>query len=112
MVKESKNLFPRFHNRFASRLNLADADDEELVRAAWDLEQYMRAKNIPIDSKTQAQAFSRGLKMLENRSENQRMFRDDRLTEFGSTHSGHSLEVDVRRLSKATKALSSRPSVY
>jgi len=36
----------------------------------------------------------------------------DRLTEIESTVSGHSHEVDIRRLTKATKALSNRPSLY
>lgn len=52
--RESKNLFPRFHSRFTSHLNLADADDEELLKAAWDIEQYIKSKNIMVDSKTQS----------------------------------------------------------
>ena len=34
------------------------------------------------------------------------------MTEIDSTVSGNSHEVDIRRLSRATKALSSRPSLY
>lgn len=36
--RESSKLFSRFHSRFSSRLNLVDADDDELLKAAWDLE--------------------------------------------------------------------------
>ena len=38
LQRESKKLFSSFHNRFKSGINLLDADDEELQRAAWDLE--------------------------------------------------------------------------
>ena len=112
LMKETKSLFPRFNSRFTSRLNLTDADDEELLKTAWDLEQFIKAKNITLDPHSKSQAFARGLKIIDNRSENPRMVRDDKFTEFGSTHSGHSLEFDVKRLSMATKALSNRPSVY
>ena len=68
LVRESNKLFSKFHSRFSQRLNLADADDEELLKAAWDLEQYLKARHITVDSRTNAKAFTMGLKSLENRS--------------------------------------------
>ena len=38
LKRESSKLFSRFHKRYASSLNLVDADDDELVKAAIDLE--------------------------------------------------------------------------
>ena len=38
LARESNKLFSKFHSRFTSRLNLADADDEDLLKASWDLE--------------------------------------------------------------------------
>lgn len=52
-----------------------------------------------------------GLSKLDYRSEHKPL-RDDRLTEIESTVSGQSHEVDLRRLTTATKALSNRPSLY
>ena len=43
--RESSKLFSRFHSRFASKLNLVDADDEELLKAARELEQYLKARH-------------------------------------------------------------------
>jgi len=112
IARESNKLFSKFHSRFTSRLNLADADDEELLKAAWDLEQYFKARHMTVDPRANSKAFTNGLKMLENRSEQQKVAREERLTEIESTLSGHSHEVDLRRLTSATKALSSRPSIY
>jgi len=46
----------------------------------------------------------------DNRSEPKAAY--ERLTEMESTVSGNSLDQDMQRLSLATKALSSRPSLY
>ena len=46
LQRESSKIFSRFHSKFTSRLNLADADDDELLKAAWDLEQYLKARQI------------------------------------------------------------------
>ena len=46
LARESGKLFNRFQCRLSSRLNLQDADDEELLRAAWDLEQYLKARHV------------------------------------------------------------------
>jgi len=45
LTRESSKLFSRFHSRFASRLNLVDADDEELLKAAHELEHYLKARH-------------------------------------------------------------------
>ena len=44
LQRESKKLFSNFHSRFKSGINLMDADDEELQRAAWDLEQFIKLR--------------------------------------------------------------------
>jgi hypothetical protein len=62
LAVESNKLFSKFHSRFTSRLNLADADDEELLKAAWDLEQYFKARNMTTDSRANLKAFTMGLK--------------------------------------------------
>ena len=51
---------------------------------------------------------------MDNCSEEQKQLsREDRLTEIEqSTLSGHSHDADLRRLTMATKALSTRPSLY
>ena len=46
LAKESGKLFSRFHSRLSNRFNLQEADDDELLRAAWDLEQYLKARHI------------------------------------------------------------------
>jgi len=46
----------------------------------------------------------------DNRSEPKAAY--ERLTEMESTVSGNSLDQDMQKLSLATKALSSRPSLY
>ena len=44
--RESGKLFSRFHSRFTSSLNLMDADDEELLKAKWDLEQLLKTRQV------------------------------------------------------------------
>ena len=110
LQREGKTLFTKFHNRFASKLNLNDADDEDLRKAAWELEHYLKARhgskfrNIPVSGNS-GQAWS-------NDFEGGLQKTNDRLIEAESTVSGNSREVDIRRLAHATSVLSNRPSVY
>lgn len=46
LAKESGKLFTRFHSRLSNRFNFQEADDEELLKAAWDLEQYLKARHV------------------------------------------------------------------
>ena len=92
MHRESSKLFSRFHTRFASRLNLVDADDEELLKAAKELEQYLAARHgrpltlqklEALPDKSTGQLSQKGL---------------ERTMEVESTVSCGSREVDIRRL--------------
>ena len=96
MHRESSKLFSRFHTRFASRLNLIDADDEELLKAAHELEQYLKARHgrpLTLQKLEQLPEKSTGQQLRASSLKG-----TDRMMEIESTVSGGSREVDVRRL--------------
>ena len=45
LSREGSKLFSRFHSRFVTKLNLGDADDDELMKTAWELKQYLKARH-------------------------------------------------------------------
>lgn len=97
---EGKRLFTKYGSQFNAMLTLDEEAEAELDNAARFVERNPRRHR---------QLMS--LRQMEPAGE--RAFANtDRLTEIESTISGHSHEFDFKRLAHASKALSSRPSLY